>query len=189
MTTTDDKELIARIQAGDTAAYRETMKRYGTPICTLTRRIGGSREDAEELTQDVFLKAFDRIGRYRGESSFSTWLYRIAYNCAVSKYRKRKREMPFADETAQERIPDTNAPWQGEDASGKREALLSALETALSRLPTEEAMIVSLFYTARKSVEELADITGYSASNIKVKLHRIRRKLGTLIENIQTTEL
>ena len=60
MTTTDDKELIARIQAGDTAAYRETMKRYGTPIFTLIRRIVGSREDAEELTQDVFLKAFDR---------------------------------------------------------------------------------------------------------------------------------
>ena len=54
MTTTDDKELIARIQAGDTAAYRETMKRYGTPIFTLIRRIVGSREDAEELTQDVF---------------------------------------------------------------------------------------------------------------------------------------
>ena len=88
----EELELIRRIVNGETDLYAILARRYGRVVYTLVSRIVGCAEDAEELAQDVFLKAFRNLHRFNGRSSFPTWLFRIAYNTAVSETRRRKRE-------------------------------------------------------------------------------------------------
>ena len=91
---TEEQELIRRIAGGETRLCARLVDRYGRAVCTLAARIAGCTEDAEELTQDIFLKAFSSLDRFGGRSSFSTWLYRIAYNTAVS-HARRTRPKPL----------------------------------------------------------------------------------------------
>lgn len=168
----DDKEMIRRIGAGETESFAWLVDRYGTQLFSLIQRIVRNREDAEELTQDVLLKVFECIGTYRGDSSFSTWLYRIAYNKAVSKRRKKRREQPFGDDTV-----FRSADSSGEGYDLERERRLRRMEKAMTALPVGERMMLEMYYYEEKSVEELAYITGLSQSNVKVRLFRIRKKM------------
>ena len=93
----EELELIRRIVNGETDLYAILARRYGRVVYTLVSRIVGCAEDAEELAQDVFLKAFRNLHRFNGRSSFPTWLFRIAYNTAVSETRRRKREWACID--------------------------------------------------------------------------------------------
>ena len=94
----EELELIRRIVNGETDLYAILARRYGRVVYTLVSRIVGCAEDAEELAQDVFLKAFRNLHRFNGRSSFPTWLFRIAYNTAVSETRRRKREWACIDQ-------------------------------------------------------------------------------------------
>lgn len=95
----DDQELVQRAQSGDTAAYEELVRRYHGKIYGLVYNMTGSREDAEDVTQDVFLKAWKALGRFRGQSGFYTWVYRIALNRTINfrKKRNRRRNISFDD--------------------------------------------------------------------------------------------
>ena len=178
MTTVDEKQIIERIQKGENELFGLLLVNYSNQIFGLIVRMVGNREDAEELTQDVFLKVFRALPDYRGESSFSTWLYRIAYNCAVSKIRK-KRQRFYLGGTLWKRL----AGEVPEEEFTPQEDQLVSLEQALRRLPPEEALMILMFYWEKKSVQELAKITGLSAGNVKVRLHRIREKLKKWILN------
>ena len=176
MTSADDKRMIEGVRNGDAEAFGRLLEKHSDRVFGLVVRVVGNREDAEELTQDIFMKVLHALPGYRGESAFSTWLYRIAYNCAVSKVRKRRLRFS-SDETVWERlsgeVPEEEFP--------DREERLQALEAALRRLPPEEALLVLMFYREEKSVEELSEITGLSEANVKVRLHRIRKKLRVLM--------
>ncbi len=175
----EDNHLAERIRSGDAGGYPVLIDRFGRAVFSTICRIVGSREDAEELTQDVFLKVFDHIGHYRGESSLSTWIYRIAYNHAISALRKNKRRgVSVGGDILEKQAADESPPMERKDG----EASLAALEKALARLPADEAMLITLFYYDDKSVEELSCITGLSLSNVKVKLHRIRKKIYVCIQ-------
>ncbi len=95
---TEEQELIRRIAGGETRLCARLVDRYGRAVYTLAARIAGCTEDAEELTQDIFLKAFSSLDRFGGRSSFSTWLYRIAYNTAVSHARRTRPKHCGIDE-------------------------------------------------------------------------------------------
>lgn len=97
---TEEQELIRRIAGGETRLCARLVDRYGRAVYTLAARIAGCTEDAEELTQDIFLKAFSSLDRFGGRSSFSTWLYRIAYNTAVSHARRTRPKHYGIDERA-----------------------------------------------------------------------------------------
>lgn len=172
MNIIDDKEIIRRIGAGETESFAWLLDRYGTQVFALIQRIVRNREDAEELTQDVMLKVFECIGTYRGDSSFSTWLYRIAYNRAVSNRRKKRYEQPVGDD-ALFRTVDSSP----EEYDAERESRLRQIEKAMAALPLKERMMIEMYYYEDKSVEELAYITGLSQSNVKVRLFRIRKKM------------
>ena len=98
MVQNDETQYIARILDGDTECFSAFLDRYSRPLYVLIVQIVGCSEDAEELVQDVFLKAFRCLGSYRGECRFSTWLYRIAYTTAVSATRKKKQEFLYIEE-------------------------------------------------------------------------------------------
>ena len=170
-----DAAYIEKILKGETACFARLLERYSKQVFSLIVKIVGNREDAEELTQDAFVKAFQSLARFRGESSFSTWLYRIAYNLAISATRKKVLEVTPIDELILHDIPDEP------DDSYLNDRRISCLNQALEQLPSDERAIILLFYKENKSVEEIVTITGLTASNVKTKLCRIRKKLYVLI--------
>ena len=138
-----------------------------------------SEEDAEELTQDTLMKAFEHLSSFNGKSSFSTWIYRIAYNTALSFLRKKNVEQTVIDDNQWNRISDT----QIDDAlNNESEEQIEKLQQALTKLTAEERALVTLFYEEEHSIQELAQILNLNEGNIKVKLHRLRKKLYVLMQ-------
>src|SRR6187549_1893511 len=102
MTRTEDRRLIARLQARDEAAVHELAERYGPRIYQLALRQMKNPEDAEEVTQDVLLKVYQKIDAFRGDSALSSWIYRITFNAAMSRLREFKQNLPAAPELARD---------------------------------------------------------------------------------------
>ena len=174
-----DTYYIQRIQAGDVACFACLLDKYSRPIHSLILKVVQNQEEAEELAQDTFMKVFKNLASFKGDCSFSTWIYRIAYNTAVSETRRRKREWACIDQARLANLPDSEAErmdaWEG------RQEYLDALTRAVGELEPEERALVTLFYYEEYSVSECAGITQMSESNIKVRLHRIRKKLYILV--------
>ena len=147
------------------------ISRYKHMVYTAAYRITRNREDAEEVGQDSFVKAFAHLAGFSGGSRFSTWLFSITYRSAISHLRKRRERTEALDDLGKAE-PNGWDPRAGEATDRQR-----ALELALARLPEEDAAIVSFFYLEEMSVEEIVTVTGLTASNVKVKLHRGRKKL------------
>lgn len=187
MTPDDESRLIRRIVNGETALFALLAERYGGAVYSLVVRIAGCPEDAEELAQDAFLKAYRHLSRFDGRSSFATWLYRIACNTALSHVRSRKRAWRNVGENRLANFAgDASAPF--DDADGKQ-ALLEALTAAVARLEPEERALVTLFYYESVPVAECAKIMELTEANVKVRLHRIRKKLyATLNDRMHGNE-
>lgn len=182
-----DTYYIERIQAGDTASFAYLLDKYSRPIHSLIVRIVGSREDAEELAQDTFVKAFRSLSSFKGGSSFATWLYRIAYNTAISHTRKKRYEFLAIEDSALENVSGEDAnDLLGQEATAAKQ--LVRLEKALTQLPPDERALVLLFYHKEKTIEEIVAITGLTASNVKTKLFRTRKKLYLLIQRMEEKE-
>ncbi|OAV74689.1 Sigma-24 [Bacteroidales bacterium Barb7] len=171
-----DSYYVQRVQAGDTACFACLLDKYSRRVHTLIVRIVGNREDAEELTQDVFMKVYRSLPAFKGDSSFPTWLYRIAYNTAISETRRKKYEFPAIEESLLANISEEET-----DLSEQTDHL----EAALALLPLDERAVILLYYMEDKAVEEVSAITGLSASNVKTKLFRIRKKLFVLLKRLE----
>jgi len=174
-------DYIRRIRDGETNLFSYFIDRYSRPIHSLIVQIITNREDAEELTQDTFVKAFRKLDSFKGDCSFSTWLYRIAYNTAISATRKRKTLFPILDEKILENITEETVDsfLDREDD----EELLQKLEQAIDYLNTEEKALITLYYMEEKTVNDVASILGMSTDNVKVKLFRVRKNLYAWIKN------
>ena len=146
----------------------------------LVDRIVSCPEDAEELTQDVFLKAFQQLSSFKAESSFSTWIYRIATNLAISAVRKKRNDVLRLDDSVFANLSDTQVDEALEDDS---EEQMERLQQAMNQLEADERALITLYYLEEKPLAEVAFILGLTEGNAKVKLHRIRKKLYVLIKN------
>ena len=179
MNNQDEINYIERILKGETNLFSYFVNSYSNSIYSLIVRIVLTNEDAEELTQDSFLKAFKKLDTFKGDCSFSTWLFRIAYNTAISATRKRKIEFPMVDEAMMESVPDEAIEtfFDGDE----NEIKLQKLEEAIAKLNVEEKTLITLFYAEDKSVAELARVLDLTPENVKVKLHRVRKKLYVLM--------
>ena len=176
-----ENSLIRQILNGATERYAELVQLHENAVFALIVRIVGSSEEAEELTQDVFLKAYSNLRKFKQQSSFSTWLYRIAYNEAISQTRGRKIVQLQLDESRLMKISDEElaAFEQSDGSEDDIERLIRAIET----LPNEERALITMVYYSNLSLQKCAEITEQSLSNIKVRLHRIRRKLYQMIKS------
>lgn len=175
----DEMYYIKRILEGETELFSVFLDRYSRPLYSLIVQIVGCPEDAEELVQDAFLNAFRHLSNYKGDCKFSTWLYRIAYNVAVSATRKKKQEVFYIEENTINNVPD--AIVDEGLLVDENEEKISRLSTAIGRLGTEEIALITLFYYENKSLEEIGEILKISVSNAKVRLHRTRKKLYVLM--------
>jgi len=172
----DIAPLIARTLAGDPRAYAEVVRTFQHMVYTVCHRVLRNTEDAEEATQDTFVKAYQNLAGYSGGAKFSTWLYSIAFRTAISHGRKRRPDSVSVDDLI------SHPPAERQD--GMQQADIKRyLNKALGAMDEEDASILSFFYLEELSVEEIVTVTGLTASNVKVKLHRSRKKLLDELNN------
>jgi len=171
----DEARILHQILNGNAAAYRIVVESYKDLVFSLVLKIIRNREEAEEVSQDVFLKAYHALGSFKFESKFSTWLFRIAYNTAISKTRKKSIVNTSIDDYVIENFSvDT---MQETMERSTEEEKIEVMNKIVSELPEEEQLLINLLYYNRQSVEDISTITGLSDSNVKVKLHRLRKKI------------
>ena len=176
----EESHIIKEILNGKTEQYEYFLNRYGQQVFVLVDRIVSCQEDAEELTQDVFLKAFQQLSSFKAESSFSTWIYRIATNLAISAVRKKRNDVLRLEDSVFANLSDTQVDEALEDES---EEQMERLQRAMNQLEADERALITLYYLEEKPLAEVAFILGLTEGNAKVKLHRIRKKLYVLIKN------
>jgi RNA polymerase sigma factor (sigma-70 family) len=178
----EDEYYIEQILKGNSAVYRQLVGKHQDFVYTIVRRIVNSVEEAEEVAQDVFVKAFKKLPDFHGNAKFSTWLYRIAYNAAISHTRKKRIEFLSADDHLIENHSEDEIMQNVLGLSGDEQKNL--INNALAKLPKTDSLIVMLFYFHEKDLEEISEIVGMTHNNVKVKLHRIRKKLFKEMNNI-----
>ena len=171
----DDNHYIDRVLSGDVAAYASLVAKHKNLVFSIALKILNNREDAEEVAQDCFLKVFQALKTFERKSKFSTWLYRIVYNAAISRTRKKRLELvPMDNYVIHNYTEDEVASGISEIDPEEQKAMI---ERAMERLTGDENLLITLFYKGENSIEEISNITGLSMSNVKVRLHRIRKKL------------
>lgn len=181
MQKNSDIKIIKRIRNGEVIAYSELIDRHQNFAFTVANNILKNREEAEEVIQDAFLKAFKHLNDFKGDSAFSTWLYRIVYNTAVSKKRLKKvSQTPIDDYNIQNEISHTVESINTLEKNDRKRYL----KKAISKLNDDDRMVVLLYYYKELSINEISEITSLSESNIKVKLHRSRQQLFSVLSTM-----
>lgn len=182
-----DQHLIDRILSGDSAAFGELVDRYQNFVFTIAIRMLKVTEEAEEVAQDSFIKAFDSLSTFRGEAKFSTWLYRIVYHKALDRIKKNRRERTY--EIIEEITDDSLDHIENGLEFMLSEERSAVINKCIRMLPEDEAAIISLYYFEEQSVKEIAQVTSLTEDNIKIKLYRSRKKLFTLLEGYIKPEI
>ncbi|HNU77085.1 MAG: sigma-70 family RNA polymerase sigma factor [Prolixibacteraceae bacterium] len=176
MTTTEELQIIEQVRQGDTNAFGSLVVKYQDVVFSMALKILRNREDAEEIAQEAFIKAFRSLHGFRGDSKFSTWLYTITYNTCITHTRKKKNPASRTEE-----IPDADDEAGVVFGEFPEELRLLQLEAAMKQLPEEEYMLILLYYYDDQDIREICRITGFTESNVKVKLYRARKKLHDLM--------
>ncbi|NRB52234.1 MAG: sigma-70 family RNA polymerase sigma factor [Saprospiraceae bacterium] len=171
-----DQQLVGEVLRGNQAAFRQLVERYKDYVFTVCFRVLQQREEAEEASQDVFIKVYKTLGSFEQKSKFSTWLYTVAYRTALDKVRTRKKgNISIDQEDSYLQIPDKEN--RGAEQMINTELLKTQLLKAIRQLKPQDAAVVTLFYLKEKSIKEIVEITGLTTTNVKTKLHRTRETL------------
>lgn len=182
-----DQIYIDKVLQGDASSFSYLVENYKDMAYTVALKVVRNAEDAEEVAQDSFVKAFQQLGTFQGKSKFSTWLYTIVYRTAISKTRKKKIEITAIDDYV---IDNYSADMSFSQIEGlKREEQQKYVKTAIEQLPELDALLVTLFYMNDNTLDEIEKITGYTKTNIKVRLFRARKKLYKTLEGLLNKEL
>lgn len=176
-----DNEIINRVLQGEQALYAQLVKRYQGFVFTIVLRYTANREDAEEIAQDVFVKAYRSLADFRGESKFSTWLYTIVTTTCITFLRKKKVPVHSLDtEQVFDLADNQNSAFKANQVEQKSK--VQVLNEAMRLLSIDDARIITLFYQAEQSLEEIGRILGVEPNTAKVKLHRARQRLKEKME-------
>ncbi|HUC82387.1 MAG TPA: RNA polymerase sigma factor [Flavisolibacter sp.] len=175
-TETPDTELIQLVLRGNEAMYAQLVERYQNFVFTIVLRYVKSREDAEEVAQDVFVKAYRSLADFKGASKFSTWLYTVATTSCLSFMRKKKVEVQSLD--------NENVFASADNIDGgmsanqvEQKSKVAMVNQAIKLLSPDDAQVITLFYKGEQTLEEIARIMGKETNTIKVQLHRARTRL------------
>lgn len=175
------KNIIEMAAAGDTAAFEEIYKSFSSTVYTLALNITRNRQDAEEATQDVFMKIYRGLKGFRFSSSFSTWAYRIAVNTAINKYRARSRRTaltaPAEDISV---LPDT-AKESAKDAIERQDAKLKAA-VILENLSAEHRSCIVLREIEGLDYKEMSEVLGIPLNTVRSRLKRAREALIAMVQ-------
>jgi RNA polymerase sigma factor (sigma-70 family) len=171
-----DTEIITRVLGGDQQAFALLLDRYQNYVFTLVLRFTDIREDAEEISQDIFVKAYRSLADFRGDSKFSTWLYTIVRTSCITFLRKKKLATVSLDnEKSHLQLADRESAFKANLIEGKSRR--SMVNEAMRMLSPDDTQVLTLFYHAEQSLDEIGKILAMDANTIKVKLHRARQRL------------
>lgn len=177
----NDKEIISDVLSGNHSAYAELVNRYQNYVFTLVLRMVKTREDAEEVAQDVFVKAYRSLADFRGESKFTTWLYTIVNTTSITFLRKKRLEVQSLDnEKIFEQVESHDSGMKANLVEQKSKVAM--VNQAISMLSPDDAQVITLFYKAEQTLEEIAGILGIEVNTAKVRLHRARTRLKDKME-------
>lgn len=183
----EDKHYIGRILKGETDAYAFLVNKYKSMAYSLALKLVKNREDAEEIAQDAFIKAYQSLGQFRGSARFSTWLYRIVYNSAISRMRKSSAEWISIEDSgsAEKTHPEVNEAYY----RLKEQERKKFLDMAMEKLEPDENFLITLYYYDEKELDEISQITGLTKNNVKVKIFRARQKMMVMLKKFLNEEL
>lgn len=185
MTNDPDHVIIDQLLAGDQSVYSVLVNKYKSYAFTIAQKILQNKPEAEEAAQDAFIKAYHHLAGFNRESKFSTWLYRIVFNTAISYRRKIRHQHQSIESTVIEYSQDVHGMLEKTDKK-------KYLNQALLKLSDADRTALTLFYLEEFSLEEIADITGMQANTAKVRIHRARQRLAdelTIILNQEALTL
>jgi RNA polymerase sigma-70 factor (ECF subfamily) len=171
-----DQALIERCKSGDQEAWARLVEATHRDVYTLCLRILGNSDDAAEATQDAYLKVYRGLAGFRGDATFSTWLYRVATNAAISKQRGRSRRRTHEAAVEEDALAQLPSAISVEDAAGAK-VEVGVLERALAELPAMYREAVLLRDVYGLSIEEIAGQLKISETAAKVRVHRGRKRL------------
>jgi len=180
-TGTSDNEIITRVLRGEQALYSDLVKRHQSFVFTIALRYTPNREDAEEIAQDVFVKAYRSLADFRGESKFTTWLYTIVTTTCITFLRRKKLDVHSLDNEKVFEVADSqNSSFRANQVEQKSKVQM--INEAIKLLSVDDARIITLFYQGEQSLEEIGRIIGAEPNTVKVKLHRARQRLKEKME-------
>jgi RNA polymerase sigma-70 factor (ECF subfamily) len=182
-----DWALVQRVQAGEVQAFDLLMRKYRERVYSVVYNMTSNRDDAADLTQDAFIKAFQSINRFQGQSSFFTWLYRIAVNSTLTHLRKARLRSFFSFEKITEEDKTTALLEQLTDKTGvEREMFVKELQEklneAMQKLSIKHRTVVTLFEIDGLSHEEIAEVVGCSVGTVRSRLHYAKQLLQSELQ-------
>lgn len=180
MNPTKDLEIIDKILKGQTHAFSEIVDNYKDLVFTLAYRMLKNRDRAEEVSQDTFIKIFKKLNTFKGQSKFSSWVYRITYNTCLDALRQQKENyklIPINEFTEHELKTVENALDIMQE-----EELKENVNQCLEQLPGDMGFLLTLYYFEGYSINDIAEVVNLKANNVKVKLHRARLKLTEILK-------
>ncbi|GIV14943.1 MAG: RNA polymerase sigma-H factor [Armatimonadota bacterium] len=180
-----DRQAIERFLAGDASAFEELYHRYQPYVYNVVNGIVQNADDARDVTQDVFLHVYESLSRFRGGSAFSTWLYRVAVNAAITHVRKERRHPQISLDALREFRADIDAE---PEQQATRAETQQAVQQMLAQLPEQQRAVLVLRYFQELSLEEIAEVMNCSVAAVKVRLHRARNSFRRLFEKRHSQE-
>ena len=182
MNAKPDEYYIEQTLNSNVNAYSFLVEKYKHMVFTLTLRIVKNREEAEEVAQDVFVKAYKNLENFKGDSKFSTWIYKIAYYASLDVIKRNKRQVKTEDidslyDGNLENVQDALKDLHEKDRK-------KVINEAILKLNEEERIILTLFYFEELSIKEISKVVNLSDDNIKVKLFRSRKKLASILKHV-----
>jgi len=178
--TTNDQIIINQIIEGDTNAFTILVDHYKDLVFTLAIRMLKNREEAEEVSQDTFIKVYRSLDKFKGDSKFSTWIYKVAYNSCLDQIKKNKKYQRNVEinEFTQHQIKTIDSAFDALVDEERRQLI----QDCLHLLPSEDSFLLTLYYFEEQSFDEIANVVGLTANNVKVKLFRSRKKLAAILK-------
>lgn len=183
-----DLDLINAILAGQTSVYADLVKRHQRFVFTLAMRFAKNREDAEEIAQDCFVKAYKALGTFKQDSKFTTWLYTITYTTAMTFLRKKRLDTSSINDDEQV-LQIANSDNRFDANVVEKKSSYAYLNQAIAMLLPDDAAIITLFYQGEQSLEEIGQTLHMEANTIKVKLHRARQRLKEKLQYLLKDEV
>jgi len=184
----EDIDIIARVLNGDHNAYSALVERYQNYVFTISLRYVKAREDAEEVSQDVFVKAYRSLADFKGQSNFSTWLYTITTTTCITFLRKKKLEIHSLDNDKVFEVADSvDSGMRANQIEQKSK--VNMVNEAIKMLSADDAQVITLFYKGEQTLEEIAQILGKEPNAVKVQLHRARGRLKEKMQKYFSEEV
>jgi RNA polymerase sigma factor (sigma-70 family) len=183
-----DSEIISLVLSGDHNAYATLVDRYKSYVFTLTLRFTKNREDAEEVSQDIFIKAYRSLADFKGAAKFSTWLYTIVNTTCITFLRKKRLEVKSLDDEKTFEVADSQDSGFRANVV-EQKSRQNMVNQAIAMLNPDDAEIITLFYKNEQSLEEISHILGLEVNAAKVRLHRARGRLKEKMEKYFSEEV